>query len=223
MEMTYEEMMREAEAYYAASAHVPVERRLTRHEEMLCRLSDGNKELHNDAMLAVLRRLFTAEEAEIFMMYPPVSAAAPLTPDELESEIRPSLRPQLKAITKKLLDQKVLIPAQGSAECGYFARCDRCCMEQLCRAAVQPAACSAAVRGRRAGRLAPAKKEKVVQAPVRVTAGVCVGCKLCMRFCGNHAIRVLGKNVLIDGACCSGCGTCAAKCPKKALRLEKAV
>lgn len=221
MDMTYEEMMREAEAYYAASAHAPRERRLTRHEEMLNRLTAGNRELHSDAMLSVLRNLFTAEEAEVWLMYPPASSSAPLLPDELEGMLRPALRPQLGAITKKLLDRQVLVPARGSAECGYFARCDRCCMEQLCTAASRPAARPAAVRGRKAGRPAPAKKEKAVQAPVKVSAGACVGCKLCMRFCGNHAIRVLGKNVLIDGARCSGCGACASKCPKKALRLEK--
>ena len=58
-----------------------------------------------------------------------------------------------------------------------------------------------------------------MEAPVKVTAEKCVGCKLCMRVCAQRAIRVLGKHVLIDGGVCAACGTCTEKCPKKALRL----
>ena len=62
MDMSYEEMMRAAEASYADQAHAPSPHRLTRHEEMLRRLSGENKDLCSDAMLSVLRRMFTAEE-----------------------------------------------------------------------------------------------------------------------------------------------------------------
>ena len=217
MDMSYEEMMRAAEAFYADQAHAPSPHRLTRHEEMLRRLSGENKDLYSDAMLSVLCRMFTAEEAEVWLLYPSTAERGPKKPGDLAAASRPELRPRLGEITKKLVERQVLVPAECS-EGGYFACCGGCCMERLCAAAQRRAA--RPVKGRRNARPAAAAPEKpAVEAPVKVTAEKCVGCKLCMRVCAQRAIRVLGKHVLIDGGVCAACGTCTEKCPKKALRL----
>ena len=64
MDMTYEEMLREMEAYFAASAPTPTVRvrSVTRHEEMLERLCGKNAQ--DDMLLAALRKMFSAEEVE---------------------------------------------------------------------------------------------------------------------------------------------------------------
>ena len=65
MEMTYEEMLREMEAYYASVAiAVSKPADLTIHEKMMKRFSCDSED---DAMLAALRKHFSQTEAEVWM------------------------------------------------------------------------------------------------------------------------------------------------------------
>ena len=202
MDMTYEEMLRELDAYYAASAKPPEKRALTPHEEMLERLCAAQPEERDDALLAILRKRFRAEEAEVWLRCPSVSpAAAPITDEELAAAVPVELQPQLEKIRNKLLEKKILLHVKNRQGTGYFARCDAHCIRMLRSAAER------AKPGAAAGDL------------VKVEAGRCVGCKLCAGACPVKAIQVQGKIVAIDGAACMGCGACVRKCPKKALRM----
>ena len=202
MEMTYDDMLREMEAYYAASAPPPREQTLTMHEKMLNRLCEGKPDEKDDALLAILRKRFRPEEAEVWLLCPAVSpAAAPINDAQLEQAVRPEVRPQLKKIEDNLLERKILLHVKSKNGAGYFARCDAHCI-QLLRAAEESAKPGAA-----AGAL------------VRVEPGRCVGCRLCEKACPVQAVQVHGKIVAIDGALCMGCGACVRRCPKKALQL----
>ena len=199
MEMTYDDMLREMEAYYAAAELVVAETRcLTHHEEMLERLC--GKDACCDDLLAILRKTFTAEEAETWLLCPAFSKTeAPLTAEELAEKVRPELRERLTAITNKLLDRKVLLHVKKPPVQGYFARCDAHCVGMLRN-----------LKG-------PQNAEK--SSSVKVLTENCIGCKICTKACPVDAIQVMGRNVFIDDGMCIGCGVCVRKCPKKALKL----
>ena len=203
MDMTYEEMLREMDAYRAASAQAPTGHSLTRHEEMLERLCKGaGEELQDDTLLAALRKRFTAEEAETWLLCPVFSKnARPMAYGELRECCRPELRPQLLDITDKLLKEKVLLQVKHPMGSGFFARCDAHCIRTLESAGSRMHSTSASA------------------GLVKVAAELCVGCKLCAKACPVNAVQVQGKSVTIDGALCMGCGACVRKCPKKALKM----
>ncbi len=204
MDMTYEEMLREMDAYYAASAAVSktAARSLTRHEEMLERLCSGRRELEEDRLLAVLRKHFTTEEAELWLACPVFAPSKrPISHQELTEQLRPELRPRMDELTKKLLRHKILLRVKTPLGQGYFARCDEhsvCVLESLDVKKTAAAASTGAVK---------------------VVAELCVGCRLCTKTCPVHAVRMEGKLAVIDGASCMGCGACVRSCPKKALKL----
>lgn len=203
MDMTYEEMLREMDAYRAASAQAPTGHSLTRHEEMLERLCKGaGEELRDDTLLAALRKRFTTEEAETWLLCPEFSKTAkPMAYGELKERCRPELRPQLLDITDKLLKEKVLLQVRHPMGQGFFARCDAHCLHTLESTGDRKHSTSGSA------------------GLVKVTAELCVGCKLCAKACPVHAVQVQGKSVTIDGALCMGCGACVRKCPKKALKM----
>lgn len=203
MDMTYEEMLLEMEAYRAASAQAPTGHSLTRHEEMLERLCKGaGEEQQDDALLATLRKQFTAEEAETWLLCPEFSKnAKPMAYGELKDRCRPELRPQLLDITDKLLKEKVLLQVKHPMGQGFFARCDAHCLRSLESAGGRKHSTSGSA------------------GLVKVAEELCVGCKLCVKACPVNAVQVQGKSVTIDGALCMGCGACVRKCPKKALKM----
>lgn len=51
----------------------------------------------------------------------------------------------------------------------------------------------------------------------------CIGCKLCMKQCGEGAITVDNNIAHIDYAKCVGCGKCAEKCPAKAISARQLI
>lgn len=189
MDMTYEEMLREMDAYRAASAQAPTGHSLTRHEEMLERLCKGaGEELQDDTLLAALRKRFTAEEAETWLLCPVFSKnARPMAYGELRECCRPELRPQLLDITDKLLKEKVLLQVKHPMGSGFFARCDAHCIRTLESAGSRMHSTSASA------------------GLVKVAAELCVGCKLCAKACPVNAVQAQGKSVTIDGALCMGC------------------
>ena len=201
MDMTYEEMLREMEAYFAASAPTPTVRvrSVTRHEEMLERLCGKNAQ--DEMLLAALRKMFSAEEVETWLLCPAFSEKAePMSRTELEDSLRPELRAKVSMMLDKLLDRKVLLEVKSATRQGYFARCDAHCVRTL-------------------RNMADTKRSDTASGMVKFTAENCVGCKLCAKFCPVNAVQVLGKQVIIDDTLCMGCGACVRKCPKKALRL----
>ena len=203
MDMTYEEMMREMEAYRAASAQPAKSRSLTHHEEMLERLCKGaGEKTQDDTLLAALRKRFTAEEAETWLLCPEFSKnAKPMAYGELKERCRPELQPQLLNITDKLLKEKVLLRVKLPMGQGFFARCDAHCIHTLENSCSREHSTSGSA------------------GLVKVAAELCVGCKLCAKACPVQAVQVQGKSVTIDGALCMGCGACVRKCPKKALKM----
>lgn len=198
MDMTYDEMLREMEAYRAATAVAPKMYTLTAHERMLRRLCGGAEE--EDVLLAALRKLFTAEEAEIWLLCPPFSkGAAPITYLELERKAPAHLRGQLERGLRKLTERKVLLCVKSGAEAGYFARCDSYSVRVL-RAAVESG-------------------KKCAAGKIRFCAESCVRCCSCSQSCPKDAVQVCGNAVVIDEAACIGCGLCVRKCPQKALKM----
>ena len=200
MEMTYEEMLREMEAYYASSTVVvPKETSLTIHEEMTKRFFGVTDD---DAMLAALRKLFTVSEADVWMKCPVAAAGKkPIAFVELEAGCTKEVRGDLRRILAKLVDKKVLLHVDNKMGIGYFARCDKHTAEQL-KASVQQK-----------------RSSEVSTCAIKVVEGACVGCKLCIKTCPVNAIQVEGKIVVINGSSCMGCGACVRKCPKKALKM----
>ncbi|MBM3292625.1 4Fe-4S dicluster domain-containing protein [Candidatus Bathyarchaeota archaeon] len=49
----------------------------------------------------------------------------------------------------------------------------------------------------------------------------CVGCKLCISYCPEAAIKHVENRVKIDYRFCKGCGICVNECPVKAITLVK--
>lgn len=50
----------------------------------------------------------------------------------------------------------------------------------------------------------------------------CVGCRLCLMYCPEAAIRAGEQNKPeIDMRFCKGCGVCANECPQDAIKMEK--
>lgn len=204
MDMTYEEMLREMDAYYAASAAVSktAARSLTRHEEMLERLCGGRKEIEEDRLLAVLRKYFTAEEAEMWLACPVFAPSKkPISYEELTEQLRPELRFRVDELTRKLMQHKILLRVKTPQGQGYFARCDEHSVRVLEGLGVKSTAAAAS------------------PGAVKVLAELCVGCRLCTKTCPVNAVRMEGKLAVIDGAACMGCGACVRSCPKKALKL----
>ena len=202
MDMTYDEMLREMEAYRAASAQPPAVHERTRHEEMLERLCAGaGQPGENDALLAVLRKLFTAEEAETWLLCPAFSKeASPMLYDELRGRSRPEMQDRLDRITEKLLRRKVLLRVKRAGGEGFYARCDAHCVRTLEGTGMENSTVSSA-------------------GCIKVAGELCVGCRLCAKACPVNAVQVQGRSVTIDGALCMGCGACVRKCPKKALAM----
>lgn len=50
-----------------------------------------------------------------------------------------------------------------------------------------------------------------------VDQSVCVGCKMCIRYCAQDAITVTDKKASIDHNKCVGCGRCIGVCPQDAI------
>ena len=200
MEMTYEDMLREMEAYYASVAvAVSKPADLTIHEKMMKRFSCDSED---DAMLAALRKHFSQTEAEVWMKFPVAAAGRkPLAFAELEKNCEKEVQKDLRRILAKLLDKKILLHIDNKMGTGYFARCDRHTAEQLKMSAQKK------------------KTAETSDCAVKVMEGTCVGCKLCVKACPVNAIQVEGKVVLINGKACMGCGACVRKCPKNALKM----
>lgn len=47
----------------------------------------------------------------------------------------------------------------------------------------------------------------------------CIFCGLCLEQCGEKALSVQGREILIDRRLCSACGACVRECPSGALEL----
>ncbi|MDR3263721.1 MAG: indolepyruvate ferredoxin oxidoreductase subunit alpha [Clostridiales bacterium] len=54
-----------------------------------------------------------------------------------------------------------------------------------------------------------------------VDAGLCTGCKLCIKKTGCPALAYNAKKVVIDAELCTGCGLCASVCPAGAMLAVK--
>lgn len=54
-------------------------------------------------------------------------------------------------------------------------------------------------------------------APYKIDKNLCVGCKVCIKYC--HVDAVIDKilDCEIDPDICVGCGRCAAHCPQHAI------
>jgi len=66
--------------------------------------------------------------------------------------------------------------------------------------------------GSRAGKMAMHNDDKP-----RIEASVCIGCKICARFCALGAITFSGGKASIDHDKCAGCGRCIGSCSKNAI------
>lgn len=53
--------------------------------------------------------------------------------------------------------------------------------------------------------------------PYRIDENLCVGCKVCIKFCHVDAIIDKILECEIDPAICVGCSRCAAHCPQHAI------
>jgi uncharacterized Fe-S center protein len=69
--------------------------------------------------------------------------------------------------------------------------------------------------GSRAGKMAMHNDGKPL-----VAAGLCIGCKICTRFCAHGAIGFNDGKAFIDHKKCAGCGRCIGACSKNAIGNE---
>ncbi len=54
-----------------------------------------------------------------------------------------------------------------------------------------------------------------------VVTDECIGCGICVDYCPENCIVVVGKKAKINYDYCKGCLICASQCPKKAIKTEK--
>jgi uncharacterized Fe-S center protein len=66
--------------------------------------------------------------------------------------------------------------------------------------------------GSRAGKMAMHNDGKPL-----VNKNICIGCKICARFCAHAAIIFDGGKAFIDQEKCAGCGRCIGSCSKNAI------
>ena len=69
--------------------------------------------------------------------------------------------------------------------------------------------------GSRAGKMAMHNDGKP-----KVDKELCIGCKICARFCAHGAISFSGGKAAIDHVKCTGCGRCIGACSKNAVDNE---
>ncbi|MEG1525490.1 MAG: indolepyruvate ferredoxin oxidoreductase subunit alpha [Clostridia bacterium] len=65
-----------------------------------------------------------------------------------------------------------------------------------------------------------AGRRKIKYGTVRIDAGKCTRCKVCIRKTGCPALLFDGNNVTIDAKQCNGCGICASQCRFSAIVKE---
>jgi uncharacterized Fe-S center protein len=53
-----------------------------------------------------------------------------------------------------------------------------------------------------------------------VNAGLCQGCRMCLRHCSVGAISIKTRKARISGETCIGCGECIVVCPHKAIEIQ---
>lgn len=92
--------------------------------------------------------------------------------------------------------------------CTGCGACAKACPKSLIE--LVPAEGKAAVRCSNPEKGAEVKK---------VCSAGCIGCKICVKQCGNEAISVDGFLAYVDYDKCTGCGKCAAKCPAKVIEF----
>lgn len=58
---------------------------------------------------------------------------------------------------------------------------------------------------------------------VRVDAGKCNGCNMCVRACPSNVLRLEARKARMkgEGAQCMACAACTAICPSKAIELAR--
>ena len=144
MDMTYEEMLLEMEAYFGILG-TGTDSACTQ-----CDTARGNagaavwKKDKDDMLLAALRKMFSAEEVETWPLCPAFSEKSePMSRTDLEESLRPELRAKASMMLDKLLDRKVLLEVKSATRQGYFARCDaivcaRCAIWQIQSAVMLP-------------------------------------------------------------------------------------
>jgi len=61
-------------------------------------------------------------------------------------------------------------------------------------------------------------------ATLKLDAGKCIGCGLCLAVCPHEVFALAeGKAQIIDLDACMECGACARNCPPKALSVDSGV
>lgn len=55
---------------------------------------------------------------------------------------------------------------------------------------------------------------------VKIDAGKCVGCGLCVKVCVAHNVKLEDKKAKIRSSHCIMCGQCTAVCPRKAVSIS---
>lgn len=93
------------------------------HEQMLDMLQEPYNELRNyQEFLVALRQALTAEEAEVWCVYPDYTfRTVPRTPAELQNCVRPEIQTRLEALSDSLAQKGFLIEAPGlSGQKGYM-------------------------------------------------------------------------------------------------------
>jgi uncharacterized Fe-S center protein len=54
----------------------------------------------------------------------------------------------------------------------------------------------------------------------KINVKTCKGCKLCLDYCSQSAIRLKDKKAMIEGHKCIGCGECIMICPHGAIEIQ---